>query len=199
MELRVTLPTRRHSSFKCSSAVGVIKGMRRRTCIRHVQWHACEEVRAVWTRSWVNECRIRPGRAAGALQCTADGNGCGMAREWHMMCADSGRSDGAPDAWNGDVREARSAEACWHTSIEQHCVDDCCDARSVVADVQGHERDIEGRVETRARGLRGSTAGRELMAVGGTGRTKVQGGHMSHISWSGNQECNARDHVTMSG
>ena len=72
-------------------------------CIRHVQWHACEEVRAVWTRSWGNECRIRPGLAAGGLQCTADGDGCGMAREWHMMCADTGRSDDAHDAWNGDV------------------------------------------------------------------------------------------------
>ena len=30
VELRVTAPTLRHSSFKCSSAVGVIKGMRRR-------------------------------------------------------------------------------------------------------------------------------------------------------------------------
>ena len=30
VELRVTAPTLRHSSFKCSAAVGVIKGMRRR-------------------------------------------------------------------------------------------------------------------------------------------------------------------------
>ena len=29
VELRETVPTLRHSSFKCSSAVGVIKGMRR--------------------------------------------------------------------------------------------------------------------------------------------------------------------------
>ena len=31
VELRVTAPTLRHSSFKCSAAVGVCKGMRRRT------------------------------------------------------------------------------------------------------------------------------------------------------------------------
>ena len=116
-----------------------------------------------------------------------------------MMCADTGRSNCAHDAWYGNVREALSSEACWHTSTEQHCVDDCCDARSVVADVQGHARDIKDRVETRARGLRGSTAGRELMALGGTCGTGVQGGHMSHISWSGSQDCDARDHVTMSG
>ena len=34
VELRVTAPTLRHSSFKCSAAVWVCKGMRRRTIFR---------------------------------------------------------------------------------------------------------------------------------------------------------------------
>ena len=122
-------------------------------CTRHVQWQAYEGARVVRTRRWESECRMRPGRTVDALQCTADDDEGGMAKEWQMMCAITGRSDGALDAWDGDVRVARSAMACWHTSTG-HSGDGCCDGRSVAANVQGHTRCIEGRVETRARVLR---------------------------------------------